>query len=253
MSEISAGLAALVEQRFGGQLTACRVHVGQVTMELAGEHLLEVCEVLRDDSAFGFEQLMDLCGTDNLDYGKADWQTSETATVSGFSRGVQAHPHAPGAPESGAEPGAGGSARYAVVYHLLSIEKNRRLRLKVPTEGDPPRVPSVIGIWSSADWYEREAFDLFGILFEGHPDLRRLLTDYGFVGHPFRKDFPLSGEVEVRYDPEKRRVVNEPTSIEPRTLVPRVIRHDARHLDDSAVDRDAGASDEAAEPATEAD
>ena len=120
--------------------------------------------------------------------------------------------------------------RFAVVYHLLSVQYNRRLRLRTWCEpGEPPMVDSVIEIWKAADWFEREAFDLFGILFRGHPDLRRLLTDYGFIGHPFRKDFPLSGNVEVRYDPVKGRVVYEPVSIEPRTLVPRVIRDDNRY------------------------
>ena len=119
--------------------------------------------------------------------------------------------------------------RYAVVYHLLSVSRNERLRLKTFCSGEPPVVPSLTGIWASANWFEREAFDMFGILFDGHPDLRRILTDYGFVGHPFRKDFPLSGNVEVRYDPEKQRVVYQPVSIEPRTLVPRVIRHDPRY------------------------
>jgi NADH-quinone oxidoreductase subunit C len=120
--------------------------------------------------------------------------------------------------------------RFAVVYHLLSIQHNMRLRLRVYAVGDLPRVDSVIGIWASANWFEREAFDLYGILFRGHPDLRRILTDYGFVGHPFRKDFPLIGQVEMRYDPEKRRVVYEPVSVEPRTLVPKVIREDNRLL-----------------------
>ncbi|MCI0590435.1 MAG: NADH-quinone oxidoreductase subunit C, partial [Gammaproteobacteria bacterium] len=139
---------------------------------------------------------------------------------SGFSRGVSIGVHR----ETG-----DGHPRYAVVYHLLSIKHNQRLRLRCLLEGDPPKVDSVVEIWASADWYEREAFDLFGILFEGHPDLRRILTDYGFVGHPFRKDFPLVGNVEVRYDPEKQRVVYQPVTIENRVLVPKVIRHDPRH------------------------
>ena len=121
--------------------------------------------------------------------------------------------------------------RFAVVYHLLSHELNQRVRLRCAAHGDPPVVESVHDIWSSADWYEREAFDLFGILFDGHPDLRRILTDYGFIGHPFRKDFPLCGEVEMRYDPARRRVVYEPVSIEPRTLVPKVIREDEHRHD----------------------
>ncbi|MEQ8662319.1 MAG: NADH-quinone oxidoreductase subunit C, partial [Gammaproteobacteria bacterium] len=122
--------------------------------------------------------------------------------------------------------GEGEARRFAVVYQLLSIEHNHRVRVKVFPDGEPPRLASVVEVWPSANWYEREAFDLFGILFDGHPDLRRILTDYGFIGHPFRKDFPLEGYVEVRYDPEKRRVVNQPVTIEPRTLVPRVIREE---------------------------
>jgi len=150
-------------------------------------------------------------------YGKADWTTHQ-ATAGGFSRGVS----------KGVEDAENGAfpARFAVVYHLLSVQNNLRLRLKVFLPNDPPRLPTVSELWPSADWYEREAFDLFGILFEGHPDLRRLLTDYGFIGHPFRKDFPLEGYVEVRYDAEKQRVVYQPVSIENRTLVPRVIRND---------------------------
>ena len=120
--------------------------------------------------------------------------------------------------------------RYAVVYHLLSVQHNNRLRLKVDLIAETPIIDSVTGIWHSADWYEREAFDLFGILFKGHADLRRILTDYGFVGHPFRKDFPLIGNVEMLYDPEQKRVIYQPVSIEPRTLVPRVIRDDNRYL-----------------------
>ena len=160
-----------------------------------------------------------------LEYGRADWQTSDSATAQGFSRGVQ----------SGARAAAGHEGpRYAVVYHLLSHELNQRIRVRCPARGEPPVVESVHDIWNAADWYEREAFDLFGILFDGHPDLRRILTDYGFVGHPFRKDFPLTGEVEMRYDPARRRVVYEPVSIEPRTLVPKVIRSDERDRDGSA-------------------
>jgi NADH:ubiquinone oxidoreductase subunit C len=126
--------------------------------------------------------------------------------------------------------GISGNRRFAVVYHLLSIKHNRRVRLRAWCHGDePPMIDSVINVWKAADWFEREAFDLYGILFRGHPDLRRLLTDYGFLGHPFRKDFPLMGNVEVRYDPSRGRVVYEPVSIEPRTLVPRVIRDDNRY------------------------
>jgi NADH-quinone oxidoreductase subunit C len=191
----------------------------EVAIEVASDKLLEVAAVLRDDPQLRFELLMDLAGVDYLDYGRAEWRT-DSATVSGFSRGVNdAAPHT-----------LAGNKRYAVVSQLLSITYNQRLRLRVWAEDvEDPMVDSLTGIWASAEWFEREAFDLFGILFRGHPDLRRILTDYGFIGHPFRKDFPLIGNVEVRYDPQLKRVVYEPVSIEPRTLVPRVIRHDNRY------------------------
>ena len=172
---------------------------------------------MRDDPSLSFEQLTDLCGVDYSTFGRSDWETDE-ASAGGFSRGVGA----------GGTDAAWSGARFAVVYHLISYRHNRRLRIRVFVDGEPPTVESVVPIWNSANWYEREAFDLFGILFVGHPDLRRLLTDYGFAGHPFRKDFPLEGNVEVRYDPEKQRVVYQPVSIENRVLVPRVIRHDER-------------------------
>jgi NADH-quinone oxidoreductase subunit C len=213
-------LAEQVEARFGDVLQRVPGGRDELTYEVLGGKLLDVCRGLRDDKALCFEQLMDLCGMDYLQYGEAEWRT-EDATRSGFSRGVK---HT--APEAHT-----GERRYAVVYHLLSIKHNERLRLRNFCAGDPPLVDSVTGIWASANWFEREAFDLYGILFSGHPDLRRILTDYGFVGHPFRKDFPLSGNVEVRYDPDKQRVVYQPVSIEPRILVPRVIRHDPRFQD----------------------
>ena len=197
------------------------------------EHLVEVCKQLRDDPQLRFEQLIDVCAVDYSAYGQADWETSETATTSGFSRGA-GYGRFSGSDWEG--------KRFAVVYQLLSISWNWRLRLKVFLEGEYPRLPSVIGVWASANWFEREAFDLFGVLFEGHPDLRRLLTDYGFVGHPFRKDFPLSGHVEMRYDPEKGRVVYEPVTIEERVLVPRVIRHDQRYARDAGPEADSGAT-----------
>jgi NADH-quinone oxidoreductase subunit C len=213
-------LAEQVEARFKDALVRVPSSVGELTFEVQADRLLEVCKALRDEKAFRFEQLMDVCGLDYLSYGDAEWRT-EDATKSGFSRGVKRiEPAAEPAPER----------RYAVVYHLLSVSRNERLRLRVFCTGhEPPMVASVTGLWASAAWFEREAFDMFGILFDGNPDLRRILTDYGFVGHPFRKDFPLSGNVEVRYDEEKQRVVYQPVSIEPRTLVPRVIRHDPRY------------------------
>jgi len=210
-------LAAQIEEQFGELIESVRVGTGQVTVELPPQYLLEVSKTLHDDPKFGFEQLMDVSGVDYAAYGDADWETHQ-ATSGGFSRGVDPRI------EPGEEFEAG---RFAAVYQLLSVSTNRRLRLRVFADSAPPVIPSVVNIWSSANWFEREAFDLFGILFDGHPDLRRILTDYGFVGHPFRKDFPLIGNVEVRYDPDQQRVVYQPVSIEPRVLVPRVIRHDA--------------------------
>ena len=217
MAADDVALAALVSESIGCDPEACTVHAGQLTVEVALERLVEACLVLRDDARLRFAQLVDLCAVDYLAYGEADWETSESASGAGFSRGVRErrrHGEAPG------------DRRFALIYHLLSHEHNRRMRLRAFAEGEPPRIPSVVDVWPNANWFEREAFDLFGVLFEGHPDLRRILTDYGFIGHPFRKDFPLSGEVEMRYDPEKRRVVYEPVSIEARTLVPRVIRRE---------------------------
>jgi len=165
----------------------------EVTIVVKAEQLVGVAEALRDAPALAFDTLIDLCGVDYRDYGD----------------------------------GTRAGARYAVVYHLLSVERNQRVRMRVYGEDDTlPRVASVIPIWPGANWYEREAFDLFGIVFDGHPDLRRILTDYGFIGHPFRKDFPLSGNVEMRYDPEQRRVIYQPVTIEPRNNVPRIVREE---------------------------
>jgi len=203
--------------------------VGELGYLVAPEDLIECCEKLRDEPDLGFEVLIDVCGVDYLGYGRDEWPTEEAST-SGFSRGVERDSTALNADLGEMQAEYQAPQRFAVVYHLLSVVHNRRLRIKTFCEDDQrPIVPSVIGVWASADWYEREAFDLFGILFRGHPDLRRLLTDYGFIGHPFRKDFPLVGNVEMRYDPEKGRVVYEPVQIEPRTLVPKVIRGDARY------------------------
>jgi NADH-quinone oxidoreductase subunit C len=213
-------LIQLLTARFADR-TSCRELVGEVTAEVKREDMLEICQVLRDDPDFAFKQLIDVSGIDYSAYGDVEWATHES-TSTGFSRAVEASDT-----DSEAE---GDSRRFAAVYHLLSIKHNRRLRLRVYADSDFPVLDSVTNIWASANWYEREAFDLFGILFEGHPDLRRILTDYGFIGHPFRKDFPLIGQVEMRYDPEKQRVVYQPVSIEPRVLVPRVIRDECeRH------------------------
>jgi NADH-quinone oxidoreductase subunit C len=216
-------LATRLDERFGEQVKRLPSTCGELTLEVGRDDLIEVATALRNESDFGFEMLMDVCGVDYLDYGKSEWTTS-SATETGFSRGVQREPVILDESDEFAE------RRFAVVYHLLSLRHNFRLRLRVFTgTSNPPIVESVVGIWNSANWFEREAFDLYGILFDGHPDLRRILTDYGFIGHPFRKDFPLSGNVEVKYDPEKGRVAYQPVSIEPRTLVPRVIRHDNRY------------------------
>jgi len=226
VSDISRQLAEQLHDRFGDRLAAVVDAVGEVTLELAGDNLLEVASALRDEPALAFGMLMDLCGVNYLNYGRDEWATEET-TASGFSRGVEALTAGRLGPvtEDLVLEKPGRARRFAAVYHLLSIRNNRRLRLRVFAPNDDlPVVPSVIGIWNSANWYEREAFDLYGILFDGHPDLRRLLTDYGFIGHPFRKDFPLTGNVEVIYDAEKKRVVYQPVSIEPRVLVPKVIR-----------------------------
>ena len=221
-----------LRQRFGDILLHAelvRRRVQQITLEIAPDRLLETMTVLRDE--FAFEQLMDLCGVDYSAYGKDEWST-EKNTTTGFSRAVE--PKTVGRAATVVRrlgESAERNKRFAVVYQLLSVSRNQRLRVRTYAPDDElPVVPSVIDVWNSADWYEREAFDLFGIVFEGHPDLRRILTDYGFIGHPFRKDFPLIGNVEVRYDPDRGRVVYEPVSIEPRVLVPKVIRDDHRYV-----------------------
>jgi len=251
MNQALEQLAEEISARFAGKVVRVPSTCGELTFEVVPGAIVEVCTALRDEAQWSFEQLIDLCGVDYLQYGRDEWNT-ETATFRGFSRGVETTPSGTLSHETGEGQGEGSGAlsrpaatltptlsrdagegaerRFAVVYHLLSIKTNRRLRLRAfCAPGEPPLLDSVVGIWKAADWFEREAFDLFGILFRGHPDLRRILTDYGFLGHPFRKDFPLSGNVEVRYDPAKGRVVYEPVSIEPRTLVPRVIRDDNRY------------------------
>ena len=224
MQKIS--LAERLAARFGDTLKISVVR-NETSAELAAADLLAVATALRDEPGFRFSELVDLCGIDYLGYGQVEWDT-ETVSGSGFSRGVEGE--AMDRFDWADRPrGVDQPRRFAAVIHLLSIEHNQRLRLRVFCEDDSlPIVPSVTGIWPGVNWFEREAFDLYGILFDGHPDLRRILTDYGFVGHPFRKDFPLIGNVEVRYDPEQKRVVYEPvTSVVPRVLVPRVIRDDA--------------------------
>ena len=225
-----AALAAAVEAKLGTRVERLPTTTGELGYRVAPEDLLEVCRTLRDAPELKLEMLIDVCGVDYQLYGRDEWQTS-SATDTGFSRGALRDAFAP--IEDLESVDYRPAARFAVAYHLLSLTHNHRLRLRVFCPNDErPLVDSVYDIWNSADWFEREAFDLYGILFRGHPDLRRLLTDYGFIGHPFRKDFPLIGNVEMRYDPVKGRVVYEPVSIEPRTLVPKVIRDDARYVPD---------------------
>ena len=182
-----------IAQQLSGVATSVELALGEVTVVVPAAHYLQAMQTLRDAPGCQFEQLVDLCGLDYSEYGD----------------------------------GVHDGARFAVVSHLLSVSLNQRVRVRVfCPDDDFPVVDSVAGIWNSANWYEREAFDLYGIMFEGHDDLRRILTDYGFIGHPFRKDFPLSGHVEMRYDPERRRVVYEPVTIEPREITPRIIRED---------------------------
>ena len=224
MSDRYEILATRLDERFGEQVARVASSCGELTFDVDKSDLHDVASALRCE--FGFEMLMDVCGVDYLTYGSDEW-TTEDATETGFSRGVERE--AVILDESDTFP----ERRFAVVYHLLSLQNNLRLRLRTFTGAEnPPIVKSVVDIWNGANWFEREAFDLYGILFDGHPDLRRILTDYGFIGHPFRKDFPLMGNVEVSYDVEKGRVAYKPVSIEPRTLVPRVIRDDNRYQAD---------------------
>ena len=186
-------LQATISEALGAKAKSVTIALDEVTVVVGAADYLEAARILRDAPGCRFEQLIDLCGVDYQDYRDGEWE----------------------------------GGRFCVVSHLLSVSLNQRLRLKVfaPSE-DLPVVDSVTSVWNAAEWFEREAFDLYGIVFEGHDDLRRLLTDYGFIGHPFRKDFPVSGHVEMRYDPEQKRVIYQPVTIEPREITPRVIRED---------------------------
>jgi NADH-quinone oxidoreductase subunit C len=212
-------LAARLEAKFAGKLARRKSLATDLSYDVAAADLVAVATALRDDAQLRFEILIDVAGVDYLEYGRTEWRTVASSS-SGFSRGVN-------------RAGIGGmhdGPRFAVLYQLLSISHNERLTLRAYCiEAEEPTIDSLVGVYASANWFEREAFDLFGIVFSGHPDLRRILTDYGFIGHPFRKDFPLVGNVEVRYDADKQRVVYEPVQITERTLVPRVIRDDARY------------------------
>ena len=194
MSDMLTVLKERLEKVLGKKVSRLHEALGELTLVVSSEDYLDVAKTLRDEPSLGFDQLIDLCGVDYSDYDNATWE----------------------------------GPRFAAVSHLLSVKHNWRLRLRVfaPDDGFP-LVASVTPIWSSANWFEREAFDLYGILFEGHDDLRRILTDYGFIGHPFRKDFPVSGNVEMRYDPEQKRVIYQPVTIDPREVTPRVIREES--------------------------
>ncbi len=213
-----------LQERFAAQAVDVFVAHGEITLEVPREHLITVCTALRDEPELAYSQVMDVCGVDYSTYGEVEWETN-SATSSGFSRAVN---------HNKAHEAKWLKDRFAVVYHLISYRHNKRVRVRTFADSEFPVVDSVVDIWNGANWFEREAFDLFGILFDGHPDLRRILTDYGFVGHPFRKDFPLIGEVEMRYDAEKKRVIYQPVSIEARVNVPRVIRGDHLHGVDEA-------------------
>ncbi len=237
-------LIEIIQEKLGSLALTVFVSKGETTLEVKLEDYLAAAKILRDEAALKFEVLIDLCGVDYLGYGQGEWAT-DSVSSEGFSRGVQAASDQELNSAFLDVPGAGAPGRFrwedrpeaknvprrfAVVVHLLSLTLNQRVRLKVfSADNELPVVPSLTELWRGVNWFEREAFDLFGIIFDGHPDLRRILTDYGFVGHPFRKDFPLIGNVEVRYDAVKKRVIYEPVSIEPRIGVPRVIREDSRY------------------------
>lgn len=218
MSDVGV-LQTKINERFSHLIENINVACGELTVEVAPQHLRELCFALRNDPDFDFKLLIDVCGVDYLYYGITEWET-ESATATGFERGVD---------RAAIEHAKKTRHRFAAIYHLLSLTNNHRIRLRAYLDESQPMIASVVDIWPAANWFEREAFDLFGIIFTDHPDLRRILTDYGFVGHPFRKDFPLIGNVEARYDAKLKRVVYEPVSIEPRVLEPKVIRRDNRY------------------------
>ena len=227
MPDPNLSLSDRLKARFGERALSVVDAFGDTTMEIDASQWRDIARQLRDEPEFAFESLIDVCGVDYLSYGDDEWETTDVSSE-GFSRGVEGQ--GPGRFTWESRPmGRGPDRRFAVVAHLVSVSNNRRLRLRCfAADSSLPVVQSLVDVFPVANWFEREAFDLFGIVFEGHPDLRRILTDYGFVGHPFRKDFPLIGNVEVRYDADRKRVVYEPVSIEPRVGVPRVVREDSR-------------------------
>ncbi|MFK7816084.1 MAG: NADH-quinone oxidoreductase subunit C [Gammaproteobacteria bacterium] len=224
-------LSTELQRVFASSSLSVEIKFDELTILVHPDELLIVLAKLIQVPEFKFDQLIDLAGIDYLEFGVDEWNT-ESATSSGFSRGVEKTSFGRFTFDDAKQSMDMNNSRYAVVYHLLSVTNNVRVRVKVLCkDNDLPILPSVTSLWSSANWYEREAFDLYGIVFENHPDLRRILTDYGFTGHPFRKDFPLVGHVEVRYDPDQKRVIYQPVSIEPRINVPKVIRDDHRFED----------------------
>jgi NADH-quinone oxidoreductase subunit C len=237
MASRAETLTTVLQTVLGDKLAGVSTALEEVTLVVKAEHLAAAAVLLRDAPELRFEELIDLCGVDYQDFGDGSASSEQGSRL----RDANVREADEGTPAADATTAAGGTSpngapvppsgspyegrRFAAVYHLLSITHNRRLRMRVfcPDDGFPG-VDSVIGVWPSANWYEREAFDLYGIVFTGHPDLRRILTDYGFVGHPFRKDFPLSGNVEMRYDPDQQRVIYQPVTIEPREITPRIVR-----------------------------
>jgi NADH-quinone oxidoreductase subunit C len=211
LETLSAALTAVLGDKLLSQTTTLR----EITIVVRAEDVIAVATTLRDAPELRFEQLMDVCGVDYLAYGIGGTSEERIARMRDLDVRVAG-------PEARKHP-----LRFAAVYHLLSVTYNWRVRMRVYAPDDElPAIDSVIGVWPSANWLEREAFDLFGIVFTGHPDLRRILTDYGFIGHPFRKDFPISGNVEMRYDPDQRRVIYQPVTIEPREVTPRIVREE---------------------------
>lgn len=207
MSQYYSALSEKISSKLAGvelsvvEEVQATVALGELTIEVSKENLVQICQFLRDDQELAFDTVIDICGVDYSSY------------------------------EGPAETSRNSKTRYASVYHLLSVKNNHRIRVRTWLEDDFPVVDSVVGIWSAANWFERESFDLLGIIYTGHPDLRRILTDYGFIGHPLRKDFPLVGQVEMRYDANKQRVIYEPVTLEERVNIPRVIRDDNRYVE----------------------
>jgi NADH-quinone oxidoreductase subunit C len=227
MNELPHPFVEKLSGHFGARAQRIVRQRDEITLEVSPADYKTVMTELRDHPDFAFEQLIDLCGIDYLGYGEAEWDTTDVSSE-GFSRAVEGE--GPGRFTWASRPqGLGPANRFAAVVHLTSVKHNRRIRIRCFAEDNAmPQIDSVVSVYPVATWFEREAFDLFGIIFTGHPDLRRILTDYGFVGHPFRKDFPLIGNVEVRYDEERGRVIYQPVSIEPRVGVPKTIREDSR-------------------------